>query len=335
MTNESNNNATEVKRNLRSRHISMIAIGGCIGSGLFMTSGQAIQSAGPGGAIVAYLCIGLMVYFLMTSLGEMATYLPTSGSFSTYAGRYVDPSLGFALGWNYWFNWVITVAADVELSALAISYWEPMRVLPHWAWSLLFLVIIIALNALSVKVYGESEYWFALIKVVVVIIFLVVGTVFDFVTKNYVFFKNKIGLNHLNDTITEGYFGRTVAKQIIITNLAELAVYIFFVAMVVLVCVVFKTQILSLVLVMLSLLGTGLIQSLTILAVSKFSWAKYHMFDVPLFSSYYSSEAGRQTVKEMFKFDNANALIIMLVAYSFVFFTISYIVNARRDITID
>ena len=134
------------------------------------------------------------------------------------------------------------------------------------------------------------------------IIFLVVGTVFDFVTKNYVFFKNKVGLNHLNDTITEGYFGRTVAKQLIITNLADL---------------------------------TGLIQSLTIFAVSKFSWAKYHMFDVPLFSSYYSSEAGRQTVKEMFKFDNANALIIMLVAYSFVFFTISYIVNARRDITID
>ena len=115
------------------------------------------------------------------------------------------------------------------------------------------------------------------------IIFLVVGTVFDFVTKNYVFFKNKIGLNHLNDTIEEGYFGRTVAKQIIITNLAELAVFIFFVAMVVLVCVVFKTQILSLVLVMLSLLGTGLIQSLTIFAVSKFSWAKYHLFDVQLF----------------------------------------------------
>ncbi len=123
------------------------------------------------------------------------------------------------------------------------------------------------------------------------IIFLVVGTVFDFVT--------------------------------------------IFVAMVVLVCVVFKTQILSLVLVMLSLLGTGLIQGLTILAVSKFSWAKYHMFDVPLFSAYYSSEAGRQTVKEMFKFDNANALIIMLVAYSFVFFVVSYVVNARRDITID
>ena len=139
----------------------------------------------------------------------------------------------------------------------------------------------------------------------------------------------------MNDTIEEGYFGRTVTKQLIITNLADLAVFIFFVAMVVLVCVVFKTQILSLVLVMLSLLGTGLIQGLTILAVSKYSWAKYHMFDVPLFSNYYQNEAARQTVKEVFKFDNANALIIMLVAYSVVFFTISYIVNARRDITID
>ena len=133
-----------------------------------------------------------MVYFLMTSLGEMATYLPTSGSFSTYASRYVDPSLGFALGWNYWFNWVITVAADVELSALAISYWEPMRVLPHWAWSLLFLVIIIGLNSLSVKVYGESEYWFALIKVVVVIVFLIVGclTIFGILGGEYIGFKN-------------------------------------------------------------------------------------------------------------------------------------------------
>ncbi|TFU60616.1 amino acid permease [Gemella sp. WT2a] len=153
----------------------MIAIGGCIGSGLFMTSGQAISNAGPGGALLAYLLIGLMVYFLMTSLGEMATYLPTSGSFSTYASRYVDPSLGFALGWNYWFNWVITVAVDIELSALAVSYWEPMRILPAWVWSMIFLLIIIGLNSLSVQVYGESEYWFALIKVVTVIVFLVIG----------------------------------------------------------------------------------------------------------------------------------------------------------------
>lgn len=111
----------------------------------------------------------------MTSLGEMATYLPVPGSFSTYATRFVDPSLGFALGWNYWFNWVITVAADVTIAAQVIQYWTPMAGIPAWVWSCIFLVIIFALNSLSVRVYGESEYWFALIKVVTVIIFIIIG----------------------------------------------------------------------------------------------------------------------------------------------------------------
>ena len=167
------------------------------------------------------------------------------------------------------------------------------------------------------------------------IIFFVLGTVFDFAIKYYVFFNKKIGLNQLNKTLEEGYFGRTVAKQLIITSLTELATMIFFIAMVVLLCVVFKTQILSLVLVMVSLLGMSIIQAITGWAVTKWSWAKYHMFDVPLFSEYYESEATRNLVKEIFKFDNANALIIMLAAYSAVFFVISYIINARRDITID
>lgn len=165
----------KVKRHLKTRHLSMIAIGGSIGTGLFMASGSAIHEAGPGGALLAYAAIGLMVYFLMTSLGEMATYLPTSGSFSTYAARFVDPSLGFALGWNYWFNWVITVAADISIAALVITYWQPMQFLPTWGWSLIFFALIFTLNMLSVNVYGESEYWFALIKVITVIVFLVIG----------------------------------------------------------------------------------------------------------------------------------------------------------------
>lgn len=164
-----------IQRGLKDRHISMIAIGGCIGTGLFMTSGGAIHSAGALGALIAYAIIGAMVFFLMISLGEMATYLPVSGSFSTYATRFVDPSLGFALGWNYWFNWVITVAADVTIAAQVIQYWSPMQSVPAWVWSCIFLVIIFALNSLSVRVYGESEYWFALIKVVTVIIFIVIG----------------------------------------------------------------------------------------------------------------------------------------------------------------
>lgn len=94
----------EIRRDLKTRHLSMIAIGGSIGTGLFLASGNAIHTAGPGGALVAYVAIGIMVYFLMTSLGEMATYMPVSGSFSTYASRFVDPAFGFALGWNYWFN---------------------------------------------------------------------------------------------------------------------------------------------------------------------------------------------------------------------------------------
>ncbi|TCP02334.1 lysine:proton symporter (AAT family) [Uruburuella suis] len=183
---------TQVKRHLKTRHLSMIAIGGCIGTGLFMASGTAISEAGPGGALFAYAAIGLMVYFLMTSLGEMATYLPTSGSFSTYATRFVDPSLGFALGWNYWFNWVITVAADISIAALVVTYWEPLRFMAPWAWSLLFFAIIFLLNTLSVRAYGESEYWFALIKVVTVIVFLGVGvlTIFGILGGEYIGLAN-------------------------------------------------------------------------------------------------------------------------------------------------
>ena len=116
-----------IQRRLKARHLSMIAIGGCIGTGLFMASGSAIHSAGPGGALVAYAAIGLMVYFFMTSLGEMATFMPVSGSFSTYATRFVDPSLGFALGWNYWFNWVITQLRSEErrVGKECRSRWSP------------------------------------------------------------------------------------------------------------------------------------------------------------------------------------------------------------------
>ena len=181
-----------IKRGLKARHLSMIAIGGCIGTGLFMASGEAIQQAGPGGALLAYGAIGIMVYFLMTSLGEMATYLPVSGSFSTYASRFVDPSFGFALGWNYWFNWVITVAVDISIAALVVSYWEPMQFIPAWGWSMIFFAIIFLLNTLSVQAYGESEYWFSFIKVVTVIIFIIVGllTIFGIMGGEYIGFKN-------------------------------------------------------------------------------------------------------------------------------------------------
>lgn len=168
----------QLQRGLKARHLTMIAIGGSIGTGLFLASGGSIHSAGPGGALAAYIAISIMVYFLMTSLGEMAAFMPVSGSFSTYATKFVDPSLGFALGWNYWYNWAITIAVELSAAALIMKYWFPNT--PSIMWSALFLVLMFALNLLSVKSYGESEYWFALIKVVTVIVFIVIGVLMIF-----------------------------------------------------------------------------------------------------------------------------------------------------------
>lgn len=171
---------TEVKqehklhRSLKARHMNMIAIGGSIGTGLFFASGSAVSTAGPGGAILAYLIMGTLVYFLMTSLGEMSTLLPISGSFETYASRFVDPALGFTLGWNYWFCWSICVAAELVAGSLIVKFWFANT--NATLWSILFLIVIFSLNMLSAKFYGESEYWFASIKVTTIIIFLVVGT---------------------------------------------------------------------------------------------------------------------------------------------------------------
>lgn len=168
----------QLQRGLKARHLTMIAIGGSIGTGLFLASGGSIHSAGPGGALVAYIAISIMVYFLMTSLGEMAAFMPVSGSFSTYATRFVDPSLGFALGWNYWYNWAITIAVELSAAALIMKFWFPDT--PSIIWSALFLVLMFCLNLLSVKSYGESEYWFALIKVVTVIGFIIIGVLMIF-----------------------------------------------------------------------------------------------------------------------------------------------------------
>ncbi|RII34663.1 amino acid permease [Clostridium chromiireducens] len=163
----------ELKRSLKARHLNMIAIGGSIGTGIFLAMGDTLHQAGPGGALVAYALVGIMVYFLMTSLGEMATHMPIPGSFSSYANKFIDPALGFALGWNYWYNWAITIAAEMVAGSLLMKYWFPNVNALYW--SILFLAIIVGLNILSSKAYGESEYWFAGIKVVTVLVFIVIG----------------------------------------------------------------------------------------------------------------------------------------------------------------
>lgn len=163
----------QIKRSLKTRHLSMIALGGSIGTGLFIASGSAIHTAGPGGSLIAYAVMGIMVYFLMTSLGEMATYLPLSGSFAAYATKYVDPALGFAMGWNYWFNWAITVAVEIVTAGVVMNFWLPH--VPSWIFSIIVLVLIFLINYFSVSSYGETEYWLSMVKVLTVICFLIVG----------------------------------------------------------------------------------------------------------------------------------------------------------------
>ena len=165
--------ADGLKRGLKARHMQMIAIGGSIGTGLFVASGGTIAQAGPGGSLLAYALIGAMVLLLMQSLGEMSARLPVSGSFQTYASVFVNRHFGFAIGWNYWFNWAITVAAELVAAGIVMSYWLPD--VPGWIWAGIFLLLLTGLNALSTKAFGESEYWLAMIKVITVIVFLIAG----------------------------------------------------------------------------------------------------------------------------------------------------------------
>src|SRR3990167_142826 len=164
-----------LQRALKSRQLIMIAFGGAIGTGLFLASGNVIHSAGPGGAMLAYLVMGIIVYFLMIGLAEMSVYKPISGSFYTYATEFVDPGLGYALGWNYWYNWTITIAVEIAAATVVMHFWLPN--LPTYILSLIFISLIAIINAVSVKGFGEVEYWLSFIKVAVIFVFIILGVV--------------------------------------------------------------------------------------------------------------------------------------------------------------
>ncbi len=169
-----------LNRGLQLRHITMFAIGGAIGTGLFVATGGVIAQAGPGGAILAYLIIGIMLYFLMSSIGEMATFYPVSGSFSSYATRFVDSSLGFTMGWLYWLIWALVTSVDIIIATKVLSYWNTFSFFSPLVWSILFLSILLLLNVFSVKAFGEAEFWLSLIKVLTIIVFIILGVLMIF-----------------------------------------------------------------------------------------------------------------------------------------------------------
>ncbi|MFH8657203.1 amino acid permease [Streptomyces afghaniensis] len=157
---------------LKNRHLSMIAIGGVIGAGLFVGSASGVAAAGPG-ILVSYALVGALVVFVMRMLGEMAAANPTSGSFSAYADRALGRWAGFSIGWLYWFFWVVVLAVEATAGAVILEGWVPA--VPQWAWALIVMTVLTATNLASVGSFGEFEFWFAGIKVVAIAGFIVLG----------------------------------------------------------------------------------------------------------------------------------------------------------------
>ncbi|MFG2492365.1 amino acid permease [Streptomyces caniferus] len=161
-----------LKSGLKNRHLSMIAVGGVIGAGLFVGSASGIAAAGPG-ILLSYALVGALVVFVMRMLGEMAAANPTSGSFSAYADRALGRWAGFSIGWLYWFFWVVVLAVEATAGAAILTSWLPA--VPQWAWALIVMVVLTATNLASVSSFGEFEFWFAGIKVVAIGAFIVLG----------------------------------------------------------------------------------------------------------------------------------------------------------------
>ncbi|GAA1014050.1 MULTISPECIES: amino acid permease [Streptomyces] len=157
---------------LKNRHLSMIAIGGVIGAGLFVGSSAGISTAGPG-ILLSYALVGTLVVLVMRMLGEMSAANPTSGSFSAHADRALGNWAGFSIGWLYWFFWVVVLAVEATAGAAILAAWIPA--VPQWGWALIVMVVLTATNLASVGSYGEFEFWFAGIKVVAIGAFIVVG----------------------------------------------------------------------------------------------------------------------------------------------------------------
>ncbi|MFG2133700.1 amino acid permease [Streptomyces sp. NPDC048751] len=161
-----------LRAGLKNRHLSMIAIGGVIGAGLFVGSASGIAAAGPG-ILVSYVLVGALVVFVMRMLGEMAAANPSSGSFSAYADRALGRWAGFSIGWLYWFFWVVVLAVEATAGAVILEGWVPA--VPQWAWALIVMVVLTATNLASVGSFGEFEFWFAGIKVVAISGFIILG----------------------------------------------------------------------------------------------------------------------------------------------------------------
>ncbi|MBB4683459.1 amino acid permease [Amycolatopsis jiangsuensis] len=155
---------------LGNRQVQMIAIGGAIGVGLFLGAGGKLHTAGPS-LVLSYALCGIAAYFVMRALGELVLHQPSSGSFVTYARKFIGPWAGFVSGWMYWLNWAMTGIAEITAVAIYVHKWLPD--VPQWITALVALGVLMTVNLLSVKLFGELEFWFSVVKVLAIVVFLV------------------------------------------------------------------------------------------------------------------------------------------------------------------
>lgn len=171
---EKNNALQEgLHRGLEERHIQLIALGGAIGVGLFLGAGAAIKTAGPS-LILVYFLAGIIMFYIMRALGEVTVAYPVSGTFSAHSNIFLGPLAGYITGWTYWFMWVVTCMAEITAVGVYVSYWLPE--IPQWIPALCALVVMASVNLISVRAFGEFEFWFALIKVVTILMMIVAGS---------------------------------------------------------------------------------------------------------------------------------------------------------------
>ncbi|KAI9038013.1 dicarboxylic amino acid permease agtA [Aspergillus affinis] len=164
-----NGHHTNLHRDLKARHITMIAIGGAIGTGLIIGTGSALAKAGPASILISYSIVGFVVYLVMCGLGEMASWLPLPSGFTGYATRFVDPAMGFAIGYTYWFKYIIVTPNQLTAGALVIQYWIDTERVNAGVWITVFLVCIVGINYFGVKFFGEFEFWLSSFKVIVIL----------------------------------------------------------------------------------------------------------------------------------------------------------------------
>jgi S-methylmethionine transporter len=164
---------TGLRRTMGPRHLIMIAMGGVIGSGLFLSSGYTISQAGPLGAVIAYLVGAFVVYLVMACLGELAIAYPVSGAFHIYAARSIGPATGFTTAWLYWLCWAVAIGSEFTASGLLMQRWFPD--VEVWVWCVVFAAVLFGFNAISSRFFGESEFWFSIVKVGAIIALIVLG----------------------------------------------------------------------------------------------------------------------------------------------------------------